>query len=606
MIKEIEPRLKLISDFLKVGKSNIFVIPEYQREYSWNIANCDKLWQDIEAFIESDHDDPYFFGTIILDCSEQGKLNIIDGQQRTSTFLLLFKALLLTLNESISNIPSGDEESISLKFGLESKRNTIMSILYKADAEEIPVMLKDANKIKNILFIQNDSINEKFANEIKIILESKDFSNAESEVHKIPRKQKDNKYTNHFRNFKFFHDKLRRLSSSQLNSYSKILLDKCQVIEIKSWQTEQAITMFNSLNSTGMPLTDADIISAQLYSKVDKNKEEFNDLWRKLIDISEELKMLGISNIDAILQQFMYYNRAQSREYIKNNSISVTTPGLRKYYTKINTNLLENPIEFTNNLLKIGMIWLNVKDYSMTKLLLKFNENAKIFFISYLNKFLLDEISEKIINEISIPLIRLFSVLELVDAGYSSKNFKTFLFEENLKLVDPNVKIEEIDLDFDNHLIKTWKNEELRELLMEYENNSLVFLNEFLYASIKNQKYTLTDRVNVEHIMPSSGRNVEMIRLDAKINTKEEFNSLVNKLGNKILLEEDINKSIGNEWFKSKKQKSVKRKSGYKDSVYVLAENLTRYIKDTWEKDDINAMTTKAIDRILKFIFNEK
>ena len=52
MAKNIEPTLKLISSYLRLEKSENFVIPEYQRGYSWDIAQCDKLWQDIENFIE--------------------------------------------------------------------------------------------------------------------------------------------------------------------------------------------------------------------------------------------------------------------------------------------------------------------------------------------------------------------------------------------------------------------------------------------------------------------------------------------------------------------------------------------------------------------------
>lgn len=68
-IKDIEPKLKYISDYLNIEGNPCFVIPEYQRAYSWNITQCDKLWQDIESFIESDNKDPYFFGTVIIDCS---------------------------------------------------------------------------------------------------------------------------------------------------------------------------------------------------------------------------------------------------------------------------------------------------------------------------------------------------------------------------------------------------------------------------------------------------------------------------------------------------------------------------------------------------------
>lgn len=47
MAKDIEPKLKFISDYLTLNEKEKFVIPEYQRGYSWNIEQCDKLWQDI-------------------------------------------------------------------------------------------------------------------------------------------------------------------------------------------------------------------------------------------------------------------------------------------------------------------------------------------------------------------------------------------------------------------------------------------------------------------------------------------------------------------------------------------------------------------------------
>ena len=44
MAKNIEPKLKKIGDYLKLEDESVFIIPEYQRAYSWGIANCDKLW----------------------------------------------------------------------------------------------------------------------------------------------------------------------------------------------------------------------------------------------------------------------------------------------------------------------------------------------------------------------------------------------------------------------------------------------------------------------------------------------------------------------------------------------------------------------------------
>jgi hypothetical protein len=414
---------------------------------------------------------------------------------------------------------------------------------------------------------------------VKLILEATDFEAAENNVHKIKRRQKDNKYTNQFRNFKYFYYKLREKSDSQLNQFSKVFLGKCQIIEIRSWQIEQAITMFNSLNSTGMPLSDADIISARLYSKAESNKEEFIKQWKNIKKLADELKTQNIVNLDAILMQFMYINRAYQKEYLNNNSVDVTVPGLRRYYTDIKKELLDDPLVLCGKLLKIAQTWDKIKDFPIVKLLAKFNENIKLYLSGYVYRYETTKITEKELLDVCECLLRLFTILELVDAGYSSKNFKTFLFGENIKLVDKNSSICDIKKDFDEHIRENWKEETISEAIFEYDKNILVYLNEYLYAKSKGVNFDFTEHVNVEHIMPSSGRNIDSIRQDAEIVDEDEFNSIVNKLGNKILLEEDINKSIGNEWFKTKTQSSITKKTGYKDSRYAIATHLTRYPK---------------------------
>ena len=605
MAKDIDPKLKLISSFLRIEKNEMFVIPEYQRGYSWNYMQCDKLWQDIESFIDSDKKEPYFFGTVIADCSVPNEISLIDGQQRTSTFLLLLKAMLLRLQEVLATIKV-DEDTEALVAALKEHRNTIIDILYKTDVEERFAILKDWSKVKGLVILKNNSINELYKDDLQIIIEAENYKEAEYRCHKFPKKQKDNKYTNFFRNFKFFYEKLGQYKESKLNIFAKTFLGKCQIIEIRSWQTEQAITMFNSLNSTGLPLADADIISAQLYSFAGDNKEEFMEIWSNINRMAADLNSRKIIDIDAVLQQYMYIRRATDRVYMKEGSLpDVTTPGLRRYYTIDNREVLKDPFHLCEKFYKITLIWDAIKDYSTVKLLLKFNENAKLFLISYLNRFEVEEITEERVSKVLECLLRLFTILELVDSGYSSSNFKTFLFGENTKLVDPSITEEEIVQDFNEHILKKWGKEEIYSLLVEYDKNILVFLNEYLYAKNTDASFELSENVNVEHIMPASGHNIESIRHDAGIGTVEEFKSIVNQLGNKILLEEDINKSIGNEWFKTKKLNSVKNKTGYIDSKYSIAQSLVNYPSDTWSVDDITKATAKVAERIVKFIFGE-
>ena len=191
-----------------------------------------------------------------------------------------------------------------------------------------------------------------------------------------------------------------------------------------------------------------------------------------------------------------------------------------------------------NNLTKITNIWNTVKDYPTVKLLLKCNENAKLFLSGYLYRYELTEITEENILDLCECLLRLFTVLELSDAGYSSSKFKTFLFSENIKFVDKAVSIDTIKNEFNDHINNNWKQDTIADAIIEYEKNLLVFLNEYIYAKNKGTRFDFAENVNIEHIMPSSGRNLTTIQQDANIATKEEFNGIVNKLGNKILLEE--------------------------------------------------------------------
>ncbi len=612
MAKNIDPKLKKIGEYLKLEASTIFLIPEYQRAYSWEIKHCDKLWQDIEAFIESGGNDPYFFGTIIINCQDNDtKLSLIDGQQRTTTFLLLLKALLIRLNTAIDESAS-DEDSKRLIAGLEAKRNKIMPILYRAEDEDIQDMLSDSDKFQDIEVLKNESINEIYKTDFAAILNAVDFSDAEAKVIRIPYKQKDNKFTNYFRNFKFFCEKLESISGSGVNLFAKNILEKCEIIEIRSWQVEQAITMFNSLNSDGMPLLDADIISAQLYSEAVKlNKsEDFNAKWKRLLRTVNKLETYKIADIDAILMQYMYINRARKKEYLTDKgSIDVTMPGLRRYYTEINKKILKDPITLCEELLKITEIWLKIKEYSIIKLLLKFNENIKFYLSGYLSRYTVEDITEEKIKSICECLLKLFVVLELVDIGYSSSKFKTFLFGENIKLVDKNIDTYEIEYDFSKHISQSWKDEDIQNEVLEYAKNALVFLNEYLYTKNKDLEFVFTEKYDIEHIMPASGKNQSQIRIDAGISNDDEFASLVNQLGNKILLEEDINRSIGNEWFRTKIQTSVTDKSGYKDSKYAIATALVEKYKGVekayWLKEDIECATQKIAKRISEFVFSD-
>ena len=191
-------------------------------------------------------------------------------------------------------------------------------------------------------------------------------------------------------------------------------------------------------------------------------------------------------------------------------------------------------------------------------------------------------------------------------------NFKTFLFGEEVKFVDPTVSADDIKADFDKHISDKWSPDTIKAAILDYDKNMLVYLNEYLFAQAHDMEFSIGTKYDIEHIMPYSGKNLLEIRKDAGIDSEEEFKSIVNKLGNKILLEEKINRSIGNEWFRTKVSTKLNNKTGYIDSVYPIASALVSNYKNDnkpyWKKEDINTATEKAATRIVNFVFgiNEK
>ena len=614
MAKTIEPKLRKIGEYLKLDEGATFVIPEYQRAYSWGMDRCDKLWNDIVEYAENSDKDAYFFGTVILNCqANDEELLLIDGQQRTTTFFLLLKAFLMRINHAIRNTEN-DEDSKELCRMLRGRRKSIISILYRIDPDDIPDELNDDEDVRIFeaydVLIKNKSIRERYSQDFGTILKAINLEQAEQEVAKIKFKQKDNRYSNYFRNFKFFYGKIAELADSQLNRISKIIIEKSELIEIKSWNLEQAITMFNSLNSDNLPLNDADIISSKLYESAKRHDQEkdFTDSWEEFHDCVQKLEEKEVANIDQILMQYMYYERTRRGETMSDSgSLITTTPGLRRYFTDINKEAISAPLDFAHDVIRLANIWGQVyNNYPCVQVLLKFNENVKLFLASYLLRF--EGAPQKTeIKPVVESLLKLFAIMEVEETGYSSKYFKSFLFREEIKMADSSVAVADIENDFRQHIRKNWDKNVIKQKIAAYDKNMLVYLNEYLYAKDNNLEFDLLGKWDIEHIMPASGRNIQLIRKDAKINSEEEFRNIVSLLGNKIILECNINRSISNEWFRTKVCTTLEDKTGYANSRYPVAQALVNQYygksEKLWTKQDIVDATDRVSERIAGFVF---
>lgn len=140
------------------NKRSDFLIPDYQRPYAWEETECQTLWDDIFtfAFPENDYslfksdEDEYFLGPIVTFKNEAGKLEIIDGQQRLTTLMLLLRAFF----SKFGNMK--DTNSISTS-------DDIAKCIWKTDEFGNP----DKNKLKIDSEVSSDDDKEEFLTILK-------------------------------------------------------------------------------------------------------------------------------------------------------------------------------------------------------------------------------------------------------------------------------------------------------------------------------------------------------------------------------------------------------------------------------------------------------
>ena len=642
------PQSKSIGDYLTIKKNQMFLIPSFQRAYSWGLEQCEKLLEDLFDYHENiDHEDAsYFFGNLItVEDKDTKSIQIIDGQQRTTTFLLLLKALHFLLNDfkrNENNLESNCTDRIDRWL------KEILMKLYKIDSDSISDykitdftncfsqnhLLKDEN-----LILKSESMNEMdyAIDDWNKILKSSRL--AEVNPYQYPYKRKDNRYTNFFKNLKFFYNSIKRkLEADNKNSFEQVkylsqfiktLLEDCKVIQIASRNIDQAVAVFNSLNATGLPLSDADVICSSAYAKCndDQTKKIFQDGWYRIIDTVER-NLSSYFSVTTILQQFMYYQRF-CKSANDGTSTDITTPGLRKYYTNDNKDFVDNPIPFCRNLNTMVHLWEELLSYPIVRLALKTNNNIHLFLATFFYHFVSQRnlksddpeanVSVKLDYELVVkPIVelflRLFALLELVDISYSSSRFKVFLYQmgDEFAKLKNDCSLDGITQKFNNQISSIIVDfiGDLKKELRDYRNDRLVMLNEYLFTKYNKIDFYLDDdpsKINIEHIMPQSGNNVPNYMSSLSI---DEYNDYLEKLGNKILLERKININLSDDPFKIKKISEINSESkgrkhvdqGYINSKYAIARALCSYKSNTWNASDIDEATEKSVDRIFRFI----
>ncbi|GAA7635185.1 DUF262 and DUF1524 domain-containing protein [Helicobacter pylori] len=286
--------MKLL-DFIGKSQEKQFVIPIYQRVYSWEKEQCKQLWDDIIKTGGNDQIEGHFIGSIVfvhdgIYTTSHNELLIIDGQQRLTTITLLFIALRDHLN---------DEDEFLEKFSCQ--------------------------KIQNRYLINSD---EKGDKKFKLFLSEPDKDTLLSLIDRNKRKPSEPS-SKIMENFKLFEEWIRK-NTDKLETIFKGL-DKLMVVEISLERgKDNPQLIFESMNSTGKDLTQTDLIRNYILMGLEPEKQKifYKEYWRAMEENFKQneklfdkfvrhyltIKTREIPNINKVYEAFKRYQQERGIE----------------------------------------------------------------------------------------------------------------------------------------------------------------------------------------------------------------------------------------------------------------------------------------------------
>ncbi len=267
-----------------VNGDPIYKIPNYQRPYSWIDEQVEKLWDDLITSYENNRDDKeidqnYFLGSLIIVPQGNGIEDVVDGQQRLTTLMILFN-VVKSIYPNINKDVNAEENPNVIKIG------------------KINNCIKNSNDISRLRLYTHPSHQNDFDN---FILSASDYS------HKKPTKteiQNSPKYR--FKNTaSIFYDKITKLDEVEAGRFINYLFNQVKIIKISCSNRAFAIKLFQVLNDRGLDLSAADLIKSILLASIkdDMKHDSFVADWQAVEQIAENLDI----NLTDLFTFYEYY-----------------------------------------------------------------------------------------------------------------------------------------------------------------------------------------------------------------------------------------------------------------------------------------------------------
>ena len=492
-------------------------VPTYQREYSWEDAELEDFWADLETTV--DENEIHFFGQVVVHNDNDNALYIIDGQQRTITSVIFLRALQRVY---LTNSIIKDTEDA------------------KASSEEITSLIGRKTRNRNDLHLVLGNDDKEFF-----------ISNIQTGYPDPNKKEKKKSQERIRKAFLFFDKQIEKTIDgisdeedllNKLDAFFNAFRDRFKLLYMEATLLNEAFIIFETLNARGKDLETADLLKNFIFSKVNDVREAEKN-WAEMI-----ANLDGIDPTKYIRHLWNSENTfAREKELYKRIVKTINTPKKSRTFLSEMAEYslvyhdLANPNDcnfFADDRLKESLTALK-------------NLKASTFYPVVLS-LTIQNFSEAsiadVVQAIEIYVFRNFSI-----GGRVANSSETFFAKIAKEISDQVLTTSQ---DIVKRIRETMLNDDEFKAYFALWKGSNTATDKFIiryvlrkihnHLSQSNEVVIDNNKVHIEHIMPQDGKLWTDI-------SAEDHDAYLWRLGNLALLDAILNKEMQNKPFDIKK-----------------------------------------------------
>ncbi len=523
----------------------VYVVPSFQRSYSWKIDQIEELYSDIIYYSENAGETEYFIGTMVFSPHvEKNKLVILDGQQRFASIFIFLVALRECLKRKNS---SGCQEWI--------------------------------DDINRSLYRRITPSKEKSS---KLELNKEDcFFFSELIFDGVLSKTKKHSHIRIKENYEFLVDKVDKgidaIGEGFIGKILDVIFNKISIIKIDVNDEVNANLLFETLNDRGLDLSAADLIKNYLFSLSGTGIESIRGNWERMNDqigennISRYLRHYWISNYDFVKKEYLY----------KSIKGKITKNKIKAFVDSIS----EEAIIYSNLISPSTEFW---EDAEIVQMLNDLNtlrvEQVNIFLLAVTKKYFDRKDKLKRLFRIVVNFTFRYNTISGLDPKVLEKlygNLATELRHDQKSIGELIIEIKKQNPNTDLFKASFMEFQTRNRKLAKY---ILFSINQKLLKDAKQEELKANlEGVNLEHIIPKNPNQECFSMLKSK---NIELSEVLYKIGNQTILLIEYNKEAANLEFS--KKVSVYKKSKLPINLYLT--KITEFgVKEIQERQKVFA-----------------